>query len=117
MIDKIFVDGVSHEILPKVKSNSGIAVDSTGIFLDNTVVKTSALQAKQDKLVSGVNIKTINGETLVGNGNIVVNSSFDLSGKVISILGDSISTFRGYIPTADGWNEEHPAAYPGQDVK
>lgn len=117
MIDKIFVDGEAHEILPKVKSNSGIAVDSTGIFLDNTVVKTSALQTKQDKLVSGVNIKTINGETLVGNGNIVVNSSFDLSGKVISILGDSISTFSGYIPTADGWNEEHPAAYPGQDVK
>ncbi len=33
-------------------------------------------------------------------------------GKVISILGDSISTFAGYIPTADGFNLEHLSVYP-----
>ena len=33
-------------------------------------------------------------------------------GKVISILGDSISTFAGYIPTADGFNLEHLSRYP-----
>ena len=33
-------------------------------------------------------------------------------GKVISILGDSISTFAGYIPVADGFNLEHLARYP-----
>lgn len=33
-------------------------------------------------------------------------------GKVISILGDSISTFAGYIPIADGFNLEHYARYP-----
>lgn len=38
-------------------------------------------------------------------------------GKVISVLGDSISTFKGYIPVADGFNEEHPYTYPGRDVK
>jgi hypothetical protein len=32
----------------------------------------SALDAKQDTLSSGVNIKTINGESIVGGGNIVV---------------------------------------------
>ena len=32
-------------------------------------------------------------------------------GKVISILGDSISTFAGYIPTADGFNLEHLSRY------
>jgi len=37
-------------------------------------------------------------------------------GKVISILGDSISTFAGYIPTADGFNLEHVARYPQDNL-
>lgn len=39
-----------------------------------------------------------------------------LAGKVISILGDSISTFAGYIPTADGFNLEHLARYPQDNL-
>lgn len=39
-----------------------------------------------------------------------------LSGKTISILGDSISTFAGYIPTADGSNLEHLARYPQDNL-
>ena len=37
-------------------------------------------------------------------------------GKVISILGDSISTFAGYIPTADGFNLEHLSRYPQDNL-
>ena len=37
-------------------------------------------------------------------------------GKVISILGDSISTFAGYIPKADGFNLEHLARYPQDNL-
>ncbi len=37
-------------------------------------------------------------------------------GKVISILGDSISTFAGYIPVADGFNLEHYARYPQDNL-
>ena len=37
-------------------------------------------------------------------------------GKVISILGDSISTFAGYIPVADGFNREHLPRYPQDDL-
>ncbi len=40
----------------------------------------------------------------------------DYSGKVISIMGDSISTFAGYIPTADGFNREHLPRYPQADL-
>ena len=36
--------------------------------------------------------------------------------KTISILGDSISTFAGYIPTADGVNLEHRPRYPQADL-
>ena len=37
-------------------------------------------------------------------------------GKSISILGDSISTFEGYIPKADGVNLEHRPRYPQADL-
>ena len=36
--------------------------------------------------------------------------------KIISILGDSISTFMGYIPRADGVNLEHRTRYPQEDL-
>lgn len=35
----------------------------------------STANGKQDKLVSGTNIKTINGQTLLGNGDITVGGS------------------------------------------
>ena len=35
---------------------------------------TSQLNGKQDTLVSGTNIKTVNGESLLGEGNILINS-------------------------------------------
>lgn len=38
-----------------------------------------SLNSKQDLLVSGVNIKTINGEPILGEGNIVVSSSEEAS--------------------------------------
>ena len=46
---------------------------------------TSALSSKQDTLVSGTNIKTINGETILGSGNLVIQSGTsnwdDIQGK------------------------------------
>ena len=40
----------------------------------------------------------------------------NFEGKVISVLGDSISTFAGYIPVADGFNLEHLARYPQSNL-
>ncbi len=36
---------------------------------------TSVLEGKQEKLVSGVNLKTLGGESILGTGNIAVDSS------------------------------------------
>ena len=36
----------------------------------------------------------------------------DYSGKTVSILGDSISTFKGYVPEDDGTNLKHYYTYP-----
>lgn len=50
-----------------------------------TKADTSALSSKQDTLVSGTNIKTINGETILGSGNLVIQSGTsnwdDIQGK------------------------------------
>lgn len=40
----------------------------------------------------------------------------DRENKKISILGDSISTFAGYIPEADGANLSHRTRYPQDDL-
>ena len=40
----------------------------------------------------------------------------DYAGKVISILSASTSTFAGYIPVADGFNLEHRARYPQDNL-
>lgn len=37
-------------------------------------------------------------------------------GRIISILGDSISTFEGYIPEADGKNLAHRTRYPQDNL-
>lgn len=68
----------------------------------------------QATLTSGTNIKTINNESILGSGNITIEGGSETNGwngKVISILGDSISTFEGYVPVADGHNLTHRVRY------
>ena len=38
-------------------------------------IDASVLDAKQDSLVSGTNIKTINGESVLGSGDIIISSN------------------------------------------
>lgn len=38
-------------------------------------------------------------------------------GKIISVLGDSISTYLSYIPKDDGYNLAHQTRYPDGDVR
>lgn len=122
---------------------TGPEIDA-GIAKANTAAQPADIANKQDTLVSGTNIKTINNESLLGSGNIdvgggggttvVANPTLagdeahlnglqvgstkystkpDLSGKVISIMGDSISTFQGWIPDgSDGRNLPHVYWYP-----
>ena len=61
-----------------------------------TKADASALSSKQDTLVSGTNIKTINGDSILGNGNLVIQSGTsnwdDIQGKpqfaVVATSGD-----------------------------
>ena len=44
----------------------------------------NALNNKQNTLVSGTNIKTVNGESVLGSGNILIKSAPDLDNKTIT---------------------------------
>lgn len=45
-------------------------IKNTSLVAGTTI--TDALNTKQGQLVSGVNLKTINSESLLGNGNIII---------------------------------------------
>ena len=57
-----------------IKAGAGISMDAdeTGKFLVVKNADHDALSGKQDTLVSGTNIKTVNGESILGSGNIVI---------------------------------------------
>ena len=58
-----------------IKSNiTTLQSDVASLKTDNTQNKTG-IATKQDKLISGTNIKTINGESILGSGNITINGS------------------------------------------
>ena len=59
--------------------------------VQNKVINT-ALNDKQDSLVSGTNIKTINGNSLLGSGNIDISGGSYTAGTGISISNNVIST-------------------------
>jgi len=48
----------------------------------------SKLQQKQDVLVSGANIKTVNGSNLLGAGNLDLNLYYYTKTEIDSMLGD-----------------------------
>lgn len=77
-------------------------------FVDNDENKpltAEQLIAMEDGIIEAQNaITNINKES----------SACPFAGKVVSVLGDSISAMRGYIPVADGWNLNHDPQYsPG----
>ena len=72
------------------------AVKSEIPDISNLATKTE-LSAKQDALISGTNIKTINGTSLLGSGNIVIESSGGGS-EIIDVLDN-----KTYARTQGSW--------------
>lgn len=74
-----------------------LITDANGQAVDSGV----QLSAKQDTLSSGTNIKTINGQTVLGNGNVpVVQGDYDSSNNSVELeQGTDVITF---TQTADG---------------
>lgn len=78
-------------------------------FANGMTLTSSHLENIENGILDNIEaIKSLN----IASGN--VERSFE--GKVISILGDSISTFEGWIPVADGHNLAHRKRYPQADL-
>lgn len=75
------------------------ADDLPSVELPENIATLDDVAKKQDKLISGENIKTINGQSVLGNGNISIeggNGNVDLSGYVTKVDAD-----KAYQPKGD----------------
>lgn len=58
-----------------VSSGTNHAITWAGTLADSRIASASTWNAKQDALVSGTNIKTVNSNSLLGSGNIAITAS------------------------------------------
>lgn len=63
-------NAINEETTERQKQDSALG----GMIAAETAAREEAVASKQDILVSGTNIKTINGESILGSGNIEISS-------------------------------------------
>ena len=68
--------------------SDGFAYIGSGIL--RSVATSTALSSKQDTLVSGTNIKTINGSSILGSGNLTVTGGSGLASSTPWTLGSLV---------------------------
>jgi hypothetical protein len=93
--------------------NSGV----TSSTVSQVATNKSDIAKKQDALISGTNIKTINSESILGSGDITIKSAPDLDGKTITknsseelqAIGVIDSNSGGAVKTWSGTTDEYRA--------
>lgn len=87
MADKVKLkkDGVTAEVYTTsaVDSKQNEKANASDVYTKSSV--DFKLSAKQDKLVSGTNIKTVNWNSILGSGNIAVTASLPSSGSMATL--------------------------------
>ena len=90
------------EISTALESKADTATTYTKTETDNAI--TAATSTKQDTLVSGTNIKTINGEALLGEGNITIQGgsgggkAIEAGTNIIITTGETADTINCKLP-------------------
>lgn len=97
-------------------TNSGLSqgflyVGSGGLF--QTVSSSTALASKQDTLVSGTNIKTINGSSVLGSGDLVVGGGYSylyqlLDTTISTTTASSTGAMLVYSTSTNKWISKNP---------
>ena len=98
----------------QVQSSTPLKITEAGIWENNQLLEnkyaqlsdlddlatTAQLNNKQDTLVSGTNIKTVNGQSLLGEGDVTITGGGDIDlGDYVT--SDSLSTtLSGYVQTS-----------------
>ena len=92
------VSGLQTEITSTNKLDADLVDDSTSTNKFVTASDKTTWSGKQDALVSGTNIKTVNGNSLLGSGNVTIDSLPDQtgnSGKFLKTNGTTASWANG----------------------
>jgi hypothetical protein len=108
------VDSVAGKtgVVTLVKGDIGLAnVDNTS-DADKPVstAQQTALNAKQVTLLSGTNIKTVNGNSILGSGNIQIDggvTSFNTRTGAITLSSGDVTGALGFTP----YNSSNPSGY------
>ena len=91
-IDTFEVEPAEHESIVELIEEETENRISGDTFLSGAIDAVDAkVDAKQDILISGTNIKTINNESVLGEGNIEIESTRYTAGSGIDISDDVIS--------------------------
>ena len=98
-----------------VKINGTTKSPSNGVVDLGTVITSHQdISGKQDKLVSGTNIKTINGQSILGSGDIVisgVSGDYATTAYVDGLVGDINSILESIINGGANTQQENPILY------
>lgn len=92
------VSGLQTEITSTSKLDADLVDDSTSTNKFVTASDKTTWSGKQDALVSGTNIKTVNGNSLLGSGDVTIDSLPDQtgnSGKFLKTNGTTASWANG----------------------
>lgn len=92
------VSGLQSEITSSNKLDADLVDDSTSTNKFVTASDKTTWSGKQDALVSGTNIKTVNGNSLLGSGNVALDTLPDQtgnSGKFLKTNGTTASWANG----------------------
>ena len=78
MAKRIFTRDSSKDILEPTPQYISNLSDGTNTYVIKDAEARATLSSKQDTLESGTNIKTINGNSLLGSGNIEIQGGADV---------------------------------------
>ena len=116
--DEMVIEG-KLDVNGKITASNGVELaegtiltvpSASNVFIkDESTSLDQELYAKQDKLVSGTNIKTINGNSMLGSGNIEISGGGDDTwkenitsvGDTFNVDGDTISSHSNYFHVND----------------
>jgi hypothetical protein len=88
-------------VVTSIKINGSTKSPASGaVDLGTVITSHQDISGKQDKLVSGTNIKTINGNSILGNGDLVIEGTGS-GGNVSAVsIGETIDDVNSYATIA-----------------
>ena len=87
----ITIEGTSYEAGNNIQISEENVISATDTIYDDTELR-GTIAGKQEELISGTNIKTINGNSILGEGNLVIEGG---EGGLTSVAHDDTLTGAG----------------------